>query len=589
MSDVLRKSALRAGRDPLRLSFLVALFLAVTGNASFWRALAAAAPEALALRLTAFAILTLLLGLLLSLFAVPRLWKPVVIGFVVLAAVCAHFMDTYGAVIDRTMVQNTIETDAGEVRDLLTPSLLLRVALLGVLPALWIARTRLAFGGFAYELRRRAAVALACAVLVTAAIAAQYKGFALVGREHSDLRLLINPTSPLYAAWRYGSRRVEPNVITSIATDAVRAAVPGRRPLLVVLVVGETARSANFSLAGYARETNPQLDQLPVITFPNVSACGTSTAVSVPCMFSPFGREAYSDRKAKSHESVLDVLKRVGIRVLWRDNNSGCKSTCDRVERHADRELWTSAYCTGELCFDEVLLAGLPEWIQAAPGDALVVLHQQGSHGPAYYRRSPAGFKKFLPECEGEAIERCSREEIVNAYDNTILYTDHVLAELIRLLEREAPERDVAMLYVSDHGESLGERGLYLHGLPFRLAPDEQTRVPLLLWLSEGFGASRGVERACLEQRSQEALSHDLLFHSVLGLFDVGTASYDPALDLLVPCRTARAQATSQSLATNGTSSSSARDWTASARAESHGPDARSEGSRGSQREAAAQ
>jgi lipid A ethanolaminephosphotransferase len=318
----------------------------------------------------------------------------------------------------------------------------------------------------------------------------------------------------------------------------VRASgVAERRPLLVVLVVGETARAANFSLGGYERETNPLLAAQPILYFPNVTSCGTNTAVSVPCMFSPFGQKRYSDTKAKSHESLLDVVQRTGVSVLWRDNNSGCKSTCDRVPRHGGNELRREAFCDGDGCFDEVLLEGLPRWIDGLQGDGLVVLHQQGSHGPAYYKRSPAAFKKFLPECADAAVEACSRQEIVNAYDNTILYTDFVLSRLIGLLEPAAGRFDVAMLYVSDHGESLGEGGLYLHGLPWLFAPSEQTHVPMLVWLSDGFSADRGIDRACLEQRRHESHSHDDLFHSVLGLFDVATRIYQPELDLFRPCR----------------------------------------------------
>jgi lipid A ethanolaminephosphotransferase len=223
-------------------------------------------------------------------------------------------------------------------------------------------------------------------------------------------------------------------------------------------------------------------------------------------MFSPFGRERYSDRKAKSHESLLDVVQRAGVSVLWRDNNSGCKSTCDRVPREAGTQLHHAAFCEGEDCFDEVLLEGLPAWIAALPGDGLLVLHQQGSHGPAYHKRSPDAFRSSCPSAPAPR-SRTARDEIVNAYDNTILYTDFVLSRLIRLLESVTDRFDVVMVYVSDHGESLGERGLYLHGLPWLLAPPEQTHVPMLMWLSDGFSQGRGIDRACLEQRRHEPLA----------------------------------------------------------------------------------
>lgn len=533
---------LRRAAHPLTLSFGVALFVALTGNAAFWRALAPLAPagpvSGAAFLATTFAILVLALNLVLALFALPYLWKAAAVLLLLAAAVAAHFMDAYGVVIDRSMIQNIVETDVREAGDLVTASLLLRVLAFGVLPALLVAQAKLRLAGWRREILRRAALVAASFVLIAGGIAVQYKQFALIGRGHAELRLLINPTSPLYAAWRYWQQRPEAEDVQPIAQDAQRVALAaGRRPSLVVLVVGETARAASFSLGGYERATNPMLARLPVVYFDDVSACGTTTAISVPCMFSPFGRERYSDREAKSHESLLDVLQRTGVSVLWRDNNSGCKGACDRVPTVAGSALRHPSFCTGDDCFDEVLLEGLPGWIDSLPGDGFVVLHQQGSHGPAYHKRSPPAFKRFLPECADAAVESCTREEIVNAYDNTILYTDFVLARLVALLQREAERFDVAMLYVSDHGESLGENGIYLHGLPRLLAPEAQTRVPMLAWLSDGFAAGRKLDPACLVQRRHESLSHDHLFHSVLGLFDVRTVIYSRELDLFAPCR----------------------------------------------------
>ena len=523
----------------------VAAFLALAGNLAFWRALIALVPADslgnVGFLASTFVILLVLLGLLLLLFAYRFVLKPAAIAALLVAAVCAHFMSAYGVVIDRAMIQNVAETDAGEVGELLTAGLAFHVLLLGVLPALAVARVPVRFGSLRREARARALAALAGLALCAVLVGAHFKEFSLIGREHRELRLLLNPTSPLYAAVRFlrGHAR-EPEAVAPIATDARRATpASGARPLLVVLVVGETARAASFSLNGYGRDTNPRLAALPVINFPQVSACGTSTAVSVPCMFSPYGRAGYSDRKAKSHESLLDVLQRVGVSVLWRDNNSGCKSTCDRVLRQTEAELALPRLCTGRACFDEVLVESLPSFVDALRSDALIVLHMQGSHGPAYALRSPPAFKKFTPECTSADLRGCGREAIVNAYDNTIVYTDFVLSRLIGVLQQEAGRFDAAMLYVSDHGESLGEGGLYLHGLPWLLAPEEQKHVPMLLWLSEGFGPHRGIDRTCLEERREAPYSHDHLFHSVLGLFEVRTALYAPDFDLFRPCRSA--------------------------------------------------
>jgi lipid A ethanolaminephosphotransferase len=541
----------RGPESGLALSLGVAAFLALAGNLAFWRALVALVPADslgnLGFLASTFVILLVLLDLLLLLFAWRFVLKPVAIAALLISAVCAHFMSAYGVVIDRSMIQNVMETDARETRELLTSGLAFHLLLLGVLPAFVVARLPVRFGSLQSEARARGLAALVGLALCVGLVGAHFKEFSSIGREHEELRLLINPTSPIYAAVRFlrGHER-EPESVARIAADARRAEpARGARPLLVVVVVGETARAASFSLNGYGRETNPRLAALPVIDFPQVSSCGTSTAVSVPCMFSPYGRAAYSDRKAKSHESLLDVLDRVGVSVLWRDNNSGCKSTCDRVPRHVEADLTVPRLCPGGECFDEVLVEGLPAVFDALRDDAFVVLHMKGSHGPAYARRSPAAFKKFTPECEGADLLGCGRETIVNAYDNTILYTDFVLSRLIDLLGREAERFDVAMLYVSDHGESLGENGLYLHGLPWLLAPEEQKHVPMLLWLSAGFGRDRGIDRACLEGRRHAPYSHDHLFHSILGLFEVRTSVYSPELDLFQPCRSAPASLTS--------------------------------------------
>ena len=170
-------------------------------------------------------------------------------------------------------------------------------------------------------------------------------------------------------------------------------------------------------------------------------------------------------------------------------------------------------------------------------GDTLIVLHPQGSHGPAYYRRYPEAFRRFTPDCRTQQVQTCSQPEIVNAYDNTIVYTDDILAEVIAQLRRRAVGLDTAMLYLSDHGESLGENGLYLHGMPYSLAPAEQTHVPFMLWLSPQLEAHAGLRRQCLLDNADISYSHDNLFHSVLGLFRIRTDAYEPAMDILEECR----------------------------------------------------
>lgn len=525
------------------LALGTALFLTLTANAAFWRALFALASFGSAHDFlfvgSVFALLVAALSLLVLLFGFPYLMKAVVIVLLLVAAICAHFMDSYGVVIDEDMIRNTFETDSQEALGLLTFALVLRVVLTGILPALFVAWLPLRFGSLGEETRRRGVALAACVAVAAVALLGSYKQITLMGREHRELRLLLNPTTPLASVLSFfrgerGAVAVEPIALDARRVSFARAAP---RPKLVVLVVGETARAQNFSLNGYARVTNPRLAAAPIVDFPHVSACGTSTATSLPCMFSPFGRAGYSKDSARSHENLLDVLARVGVDVRWDDNNSGCKGVCDRLPMQRESRRRERLLCGDEGCYDDVLLSALRAQLDSLTGDAFVVLHQNGSHGPAYHERTPPAFKRFAPECTRADVEHCEREAIVNAYDNTILYTDFVLSRLIALLESASGRFDVAMLYVSDHGESLGEGGLYLHGLPWMLAPREQTHVPMLVWLSDGFSTGRGIDRACLEQRRNESHSHDHLFHSVLGLFDVATRIYEPELDLFQPCR----------------------------------------------------
>jgi lipid A ethanolaminephosphotransferase len=324
---------------------------------------------------------------------------------------------------------------------------------------------------------------------------------------------------------------------------AVRAAPASRKPTLFVLVVGETARAANFSLGGYPRPTNPELARLPVVYFAHTTACGTSTEVSLPCMFSPFGRADYDEARIRRHESLLHLLARAGLRVVWLDNQSGCKGVCDGLQVRDLSRAQVPGLCDGERCLDEILLHGLRDAVGGTTADTVVVLHQLGNHGPAYFRRYPAAFRRFEPACESTEFADCTREQIVNAYDNAILYTDHLLAQAIGYLDGLSDRYEVALAYVSDHGESLGERGLYLHGMPYAIAPREQLEVPMLWWFGADSARAFDVDLDCLRRRAQQAVTHDHLFHSVLGLLRVATPRYRAERDLFEGCRAAQVAA----------------------------------------------
>lgn len=528
------------------LLLIVALYLALTQNLSLAHAVARSLPQPFGWqewRIAASVFVTLLNLIVLALIplSAPRLLKPAVVLFLLVAAVCSYFMDSFGVVIDRSMIVNAVRTDTREVGDLLGGPFWMHLFAFGVLPALGVLRLRLRREPLWTLLRSRVLLAAAVLLVQGSLLGLQYNELSFWGRNHREVRLLVNPTYPLYSAARYLRSRLPSGParpLAVIAADATRtASAADARPFLLVLVVGETARAQNFQLNGYARATNPQLSGLSdLVNFSEVRSCGTATAESVPCMFSGLPRRGFSQDRASAQQNVLDVLTRVGIAVQWWDNDSGCQGVCVRVPTRNLEKADDPAHCAAGECRDGILLRDLSQAGPPPGASGLLVLHMKGSHGPAYFKRYPDSARHFTPDCRDENVQRCSREEVVNAYDNSLVYTDAVLADLIQRL-RARDDLDSAVIYVSDHGESLGENGLYLHGLPYALAPDEQTRVPLLAWFSDGARQTLGLDGRCLARSATAPVSHDHLFHSLLGLFSVQTGLYESGLDLFAACR----------------------------------------------------
>ena len=470
--------------------------------------------------------------------------KPLLALMVVVTAFAVHFMQAYGVYLDPSMVRNALRTDVSEARELLSWSLLTHLAIYAVAPLLLLWRVRIVRRPWlrASALRLGSA-GLAGAVLV-ATLLAVFQPFSSLMRNDKALRYLATPANVLWSVASVTAAQARGAAVPRqpIGLDAT-IGVPRERPLVVVMVVGETARRANWGLSGYARQTTPELARLPVINFADVTSCGTNTEVSVPCMFAAVGRRDYDEARIRGSESLLHVAAHAGVAVHWRDNQSGCKGVCERLPQDDVTSFNPAGLCADGRCLDEGLLAGLDEKLAAAaaspkPGTQLLVLHALGNHGPSYFRRYPVAFKQFQPACENDDLQQCSQQEIVNAYDNALLYTDHVLASLVAKLQAAADGVDSVLVYVSDHGESLGENQLYLHGMPYAIAPDVQTQVPMVMWLSAGLPRAVGLDAACLQRRAAQPATHDHLFHTTLGLLGVRTAVYEPAWDLTGACRT---------------------------------------------------
>ncbi|MGY4106781.1 phosphoethanolamine transferase [Aeromonas encheleia] len=486
-------------------------------------------------------VLVAALNFVLMPFSIRYFVKPFFSFLFISGAVASYAMLKYRIILDRDMVQNVLETNSGEASAYLNVSVILWVALMGVLPAILIFLIKIEYPQKWYQgLLARGASMLASLAVIGVVLVFYYQDYASVGRNNPTLNKEVIPANYVYATARYVYKRYlqAPISFERVGEDAVR--VPGKeKPTLMFLVVGETARSKNFSMNGYHKDTNPFTSQEEgVISFSDVRSCGTATAISVPCMFSHMGRNEFDGNKARNSEGLLDVLQRTKISLLWKENDGGCKGVCNFIPTIEIQPQDFPALCDKNSCFDEVLLENLPQEIARMQGDKLVAFHLIGSHGPTYYKRYPDEHRYFLPDCPRSDIENCTNEELVNTYDNTIRYTDSVIAKMIDQLKQSEDKYNTALIYLSDHGESLGALGLYLHGTPYKFAPDDQTRVPMQVWMSPGYIAEKGVDMACLRNRAaSERYSHDNLFSSVLGLWDIDSKVYNPHLDLFQPCR----------------------------------------------------
>lgn len=483
------------------------------------------------------------LNIIFSLLAVPLLHKPIIIFFLLGSAAANYFMFSYGAVIDANMMQNAFETNSQEATALFTPRMALWLLVAGIIPAIVVCFVRIRVTRpWWYMLGLRAANILVSAVVILLVATLFYKDYASLIRNNKSIVKMLTPSNFVSGSFQFAKHKYFTSnmPLVTLGEDAHKGPLISGQPkkTLVILVVGETARAENFSLGGYGRETNPRLKKQDVTYFSKASSCGTETAVSVPCMFSNMARENYDATLASHQEGLMDILAHAGLNVLWRENDGGCKGACDRIPHQDVTQLQLATDCENGVCLDNALLYKLDNYINGLQGNGVIVLHQMGSHGPAYYRRSTPEIRKFSPTCNSNQIQDCSPQELVNTYDNSILYTDAMLDNTIKLLQQHSNNFNTALVYLSDHGESLGENGMYLHGTPYMFAPSQQTHIPFLMWLSPEYTKSFSIDRQCLSASAQhDEISQDNLFHTLLGMMNVQTTEYQSALDLLQKCR----------------------------------------------------
>jgi len=522
----------------IRLIAFVALFFVLFDNVAFFQNVTEVYPFSgfkniafvFSLAFILFAFTVLLFTLLSSKYTT----KPLLITAVIISSLTNYFMNTYSVVIDDSMIRNTMQTDINESMDLFTFKQFLYIVLLGILPAFMIYKAKIEYGTLKSEMILKAKTILISILVIVITLFSFNKFYTSFFREHKPLRYYTNPTYWIYSIGNYVSKTLDsgPVFLNEIGEDCKIVKDEKEPKELIIIVVGEAARADRFSLNGYKKETNPLLKKEDIINFSNMYSCGTSTADSVPCMFSFFDKADYSYKKGIQTENILDVLKRTNeIEILWRDNNSDSKGVALRVPYEDYKSPANNTMCDDE-CRDEGMLVGLNEYIEANKNkNILIVLHQMGNHGPAYYKRYPKEFKIFTPECQTNQLEDCTQDEIGNAYDNAILYTDYFLSKVVNFLKPYSKSHQAAMIYMSDHGESLGENGLYLHGMPYFMAPKEQKHIGAVMWFGDEM--KKNIDTAKLKSYSDEAFSHDNLFNTILGLFNVETKIYNDNMDML--------------------------------------------------------
>jgi lipid A ethanolaminephosphotransferase len=463
---------------------------------------------------------------------------------IILGGFSAYFVNSLGVVITPDQIQNMLQTDAREVRDLWSMRLVIWTLGFVIFPLGIVCMLQIQPTSTGHQLVHKSLSSVVSLGLILGLLFCFYVDYAAIFREHRDLKGMLSPQNSIASTLSYYKKKAPKANLPLVAfgEDAhlLQQAQMQEHPKLMVLVVGETARAESFALNGYARNTNPELSKLAVINFSQVSSCGTATAVSVPCMFSGMSRETYDEQLASHREGLLDIAQRAGYQVTWIDNNSGCKGACDRVQKYQIPAQLKQKWCdAGGECFDEILVDSLKDYLahldKNNPKPQLIVLHQMGSHGPAYFKRSKAPYQPFQPTCNSNAIQGCSTEELKNSYDNSIVYTDHVLAQIIETLKQQT-QYQTGFWYLSDHGESTGEHGLYLHGAPYSMAPTQQTHVPMLMWFSDAWKQQNIQQISCLKGQTNQARSQDHLFPSLLSLLDIKTQVIEAKNDMLAQC-----------------------------------------------------
>ena len=526
-----------------QLNFIVSLSFVLIFNHVFWKdvnlILNPNTLEEFLFIASIFILLILVINFIFNLLIGQKTYKYFYSVIFILTSVSFYFISQYNIVIDRDMIRNVMETNSSEAKDLINFTFVSYLTLLSMIPILLINRLKIKPISLKKMIIEKTIITLISIISIVTLLYISYPSYASLARNNRHLSHMILPTNFIFASVSYFKEQLKVSNIPfdPISLNSKRKNVNQAKKNVTILIIGETARADRFSLNNYSKLTNPQLEQRDIINFSQTSSCGTSTATSLPCIFSHLAREKYNHRIGKNSDNLLDFFDRVNIAVQWRDNNTGCKGICNRVDYIDLSQQQDKLFCSPiNECHDEILFKGLYSQINNNENDQIIVLHPKGSHGPAYYLRYPDEFEHFKPTCKNIQLQKCSQQELDNSYDNTIVYTDYIIDKAIDLLEELPQNTTTSLIYISDHGESLGENNLYLHGTPYLIAPESQKHVPFLIWMSEAQKQLGRVDYSCMKEKQRHPYSHDNIFHSMLGYMDIQTTYYDSSLDIFNSC-----------------------------------------------------
>ena len=474
-----------------------------------------------------FLLIFTILASILLLLGQRFLLKPLVIILVFVSAINYYFLNNLQVIIDEGVIQSTldsfIEQNWGEINDLLTFKYFIFLFFYGFLPSIILTLIKIEYPAFKKEIIARIILPLFLFLVSGTLVFANYKNISFIARGISELKTQVIPHYFISNVKDYIDVRVDANREFIKLKHTADQLFPEEK-MIGVIVVGETARADRFSLNGYSKKTNSFLEKQNIQNFSEAYACGTYTAVSVPCMFTLSEYKKYNAHESKFQENLLDLVKSADIETIWIGNNSSCKHVCDRVKTidYVDKN---SENYIGYGVHDEVVIEGLKKILRENNSNkTLIILHTMGSHGPAYFNRYPDEFEKFKPSCKSNEPQSCSADELNNSFDNTIVYTDYIISKAIDILKKEKESQNF-LIYASDHGESLGENGVYLHAAPMAIAPKEQVHIPMLMWASENLKLNRKLVGKSYPEYSEfkSKITHEYIRHTILDFFNLKT------------------------------------------------------------------